>query len=132
MNCTEFLQSLDDGSRTHDEHSRACASCAQALRTSLELDRLLRVVAPPLVDHDALNDAVLQRITRRRLLGTLLAEPLVTVALAMLVIVVWQFNAISAMVLTLGQNTVLAVLLSIAFAALLTPLWLLNPANSDR
>ncbi|HEX2833119.1 MAG TPA: hypothetical protein VHW00_08895 [Thermoanaerobaculia bacterium] len=132
MNCTEFQQSLDDGSSVHDEHVQACPSCAHALRASLELERLLRLAAPPLAEHDALNDAVLQRIRRRHLIATLLGEPLVTVALAMFVVIAWNVSAITAMVIALAQNTFFAAFLLIACAALLTPLWFLNPANNDR
>lgn len=131
MNCTEFLSSLDAGVRAHNAHSQSCTSCTRALQSAIELDRLLAIPVTPHVTRE-FNDAVLQRIHNRRFLMTLFAEPLVPVAMTLLVIVLWQFRAISTLVMSLTHDMLMVALLGIAIVVLAMPLFLLQTSSLDR
>jgi hypothetical protein len=103
--CADFERWLDEGrpkDALMEDHAAACLVCARQLRTALELDGLLAVPAAAQLDG-SFNDGVMRQIRllerpRRSLAGALLsiiAEPIVPIALAVASIIAWQYGAVS-------------------------------------
>jgi hypothetical protein len=109
MTCTEFQRWLDEDCPKGDlprssEHSAQCVRCEQQLAAAQELERLLAVV-PPVEMAAGFNDAVILQIraetragARRQALstlGTIVAEPIVPLALATMAIIAPLFGNVA-------------------------------------
>lgn len=97
MTCNEFRKRLDDGDLQHD-HARTCASCNRELQAALELDRALAIVTPVALNA-SFNDAVMRSIhpkKRTNVFVQVLAEPVVPISLAVVIMIALQFHNVTA------------------------------------
>jgi hypothetical protein len=97
MTCKEFRTRLDDGEK-HHEHARVCPSCNRDLQVALELDRALAIVTP-VTPGAHFNDAVMRTIhanVKTNALTQVLAEPVVPISLAIVIMIALQFRNVTA------------------------------------
>ena len=97
MTCNEFRTRLDQGN-LDDAHARTCVSCNRELQAALELDRALAIVTPVTLPAN-FNDAVMRSIhakPKTNALAQILAEPVVPISLAVVIMIALQFRDITA------------------------------------